>query len=42
MDGLPVNIPVLFYVRFKFRHDDRWKIERPGDRAFKRLARRGW
>ena len=42
MDGLPVNIPVLFYIRFKLGHDGMWKIERSYDWTFKRLARRGW
>lgn len=27
MDGLPVNIPVLSYVRFKLGRDDVWKIQ---------------
>ncbi len=31
MDGLPVNIPVLSYVRFKLGRDDVWKILGPSE-----------
>jgi hypothetical protein len=41
VDGLPVNIPVLSYIRCKYRYDGIWKIWSPCDRAFKCLARRG-
>ncbi len=41
VDGLPVNIPVLSYIRFKSGQDDVWKIQGSCDRAFKCLARRG-
>ena len=42
MDGLPVNIPVLSYVRFKLGRDDVWKILGCSEiAAFKCLVRRG-
>ena len=42
MDGQPVNIPVLSYVRFKLGHDDVWKIRSSSEIArFKCLVRRG-
>jgi hypothetical protein len=41
VDGIPVNIPVLSYIRFKLGRDDVWNIQSLSDWTFKCLARRG-